>query len=120
MSIVIGAMRSPRSQARMRSWCQKILVPSRISSVWSVMPLIIKFSILSAALESAQHVSVFDFAHENLERRLERFVENVLEIADKAGFLLHCHVFAKGDRHANLLIDLDDADVVLRESEAED
>src|SRR5712691_2785959 len=77
MSIVMGAMRSPRSQARTRSRCHAILVPSRMRSVWSVSVSLI--ASVTSRLQPPDLVLVVHLFLIQMNGPLERVLEAALE-----------------------------------------
>src|SRR5688572_9396223 len=103
MSMVIGAIFSPRSQARMRSWCQAILVPSRISSVWSVIPVM-----RSSRSEAPDPVLVLHLFHVDLQPLAGGLAHALLEPHQQLGLGGGRDVGAERDDDAEAALDVGD------------
>src|SRR5262245_38146447 len=86
MSMVMGAMRSPRSQARTRSRCHWILVPSRTRSVCSVSNSVT--ACVTPFLEPPDLVPVAHLFLVQVDGAFESFLEAALEGHHQERFLV--------------------------------
>src|SRR5262245_54424879 len=110
MSIVMGAIRSPRSQARTRSSCQAIFVPSRISfSTCSVIPLI---SLLSPS-KAAQLAQVFFLFAKHFQPRIAFFPHQSFQAKRQFALGRYAQTFPKLHGHGVGLIALDNMHISL-------